>query len=274
MDFGHVNLVSPVHIFVDTVSANFLATTSELPMTSNVTTTMAILRYTSLVSLSAYMKEVKRLMKSAHESYDRIVCYILAQILNGLLYMYDSETGFPVTIINARNVLVATPCGSQEKIIILNTHSRADHHPKLQVTDVSLQVTELLNIFLAPPPHTSEGRRLSRQNSSRYTRGFQCIQTLLEDCTLLDDLITARNVAELMLWGPKQSDLMILKANPDMELACSVWLETQRCQMVNRFALQEVDRSIEEANYIKFLCAATGIMVHDALNVIEDGGQL
>ena len=270
MDFGHVNLVSPVHLFVDTVSANFLAPTADLPNTINVTTSMAILRYTSLVSLSAYIKEVKRLMKTGNDSYERIVCYILAQILNGLLYMYDSETGFPVTSINARNVLVATPCDSQEKIIVLNSHSRSKRSCMTQVSDVCQQVTDLLSTFLTAS-HTSEVRNMSQQNSSRYTIGFQCIQSLLRDCTTVDDMITARNVAELMLWGPKSSDLMLLKGTPNSELACSVWLETQRGVIVNRFAVQDADYSIEEANYIKFLCAATGMMVDDTLRIIETG---
>lgn len=103
----------------------------------------------------------------------------------------------------------------------------------------------------------------------RYSKGFQKIQSLLDECTL-DDTILARNVAEVMLWGPNQAHLMILRAPGDLELSCSVWLESKRCEMVNRFAMQEADHNIEEANYIKFLCASTGKMLKDTITSMED----
>ena len=269
----HQNVIRVSANFHDTVPTECLPDQKDEDLYSiygTVQATVAMIRCSAICCLEDYMAGIHHLYEKDPIPYERNVCYILVQLLNGLLYLHTK--GFPLPSITTKDVLVVTPCGGDEKTIVLNPFNN-----QLKITppravkkqngteEVEGIIAELLQII--PDPEQDISAQIGGQTS--FSRGLQKVAHALRT---LDQhpLTIARNIAEFLLWGPQEEEIKTLSLAEDREQAFSVWLELERCKMLNQFAKMPVSHcSVEERNHIKFLCRTTGYTLFDTTKLLH-----
>ena len=247
----HANVISPVAMFTDRVPAEYFP---DQPL-GDVETNIAVLNYHSVDSIDNYCREIALLYVNDNDKYDRSVCYILAQILNALLYIHDRI--HLVSSLRSHNVaVVAFGVDSKKRVIVNPTKGRGDLRQLCDDIVILLTRDLLRDSISASIP------------STRYTKGFDEIVRVLKTGGDLDAVICARNMSEFMLWGPVKEDVEILSLADQREQTFHVWLELVRCRCVNTLALERNAPSVEAADRLKFLCAVTGQSLYNTAKML------
>ena len=252
----HANVISPVAMFTDSVPAEYFP---DQPL-GDVETNIAVLNYHSVDSIDNYCREIAVLYANDSDKYDRSVCYILAQILNALLYIHDRI--HLVSSLRSHNVVVVAVGVDSKKRVIVNPTKRNGRCDLRQLCDdiVILLTRDLLRDSAS-----------TSIPSTRYLKGFDEIVRVLKTGSDLDAVICARNMSEFMLWGPVEEDIEILLLADQREHTFHVWLELIRCQCVNTLALERNAPSVEAADRLKFLCAVTGQSLYNTAKTLGLG---
>ena len=257
----HANVISPIAMFTDKLPADYFPDQSDSSDTyqlfGDVETNIAVLNYHSIDSIDHYCHEMALLYASDSEKYDRCICYILAQILNALLYVHDRVHS--LSSLRLHNVTVVTCVTSSEKRIILNPTKQNEQSgiPELCDDIVILLTKDLL-----------QSSKHSSIPSTRYSKGFNEVIQVLKSGSDLEALIDTRNMLEFMLWGPVEEDIEILLLAEQREHTFHVWLELVRCRCVNTLALERNAPSIEAADRLKFLCSVNGQSLYNTAKML------
>lgn len=259
VEFSHANVLSPSAVFQDTVPPEYFPDVKDLDEPSKfrklrrATTNILVFRYTSISTLHYYMTSVVPLQTTDPEEVECLVCYIMDQVINGLLYLQGKSCTQYST--DTRDILLVTTANYQEKVIVINPHclEKQRRSRKSVGENLKLLLVELLQSTVSAVD--SDGGCLPLNSS--YSRALcKLAQLLTEEGT--DMLEQARNLLEMALWGPNQDALHCLTLAEDRPQAFEVWLSLERCRMVTKYALQVLQPRLEEAHHIRFLCSLSG----------------
>lgn len=266
IEFNHINVVSPVATFQDLVAADYFgeqssSSPSRYKVYGSQTTSVLVTNYTSVTSLEDYLAILNSAYESDPPTYDRSVCYIMLQVLNGLIYVHDK--GCPIRSLGTRDILVVSSNGYEEKYIVINPHCR--QRPELSLQSVGKELTKiLLKLLHVEVPTFRMKQDLSARIPTRstYSRSFQRMVQILEGKDI-SDIILARNLMDFMLWGPTDEDIKLIGCSENRKQGFEVWLTMEQCRAVSRYAIEGLEPLLEEANLMRFLCSATGAMLFE-----------
>ena len=231
-------------------------------------TNMAVITYHSIETFDKYVERVihRKMAAAAHEPYERLVCYVMFQVLNAALSAHDGSSLYTVKSVTASDILVVEhPLAKGESYLIVNPLRSAD----FERFDEELLCADLIKLlcFLLKLPHKSKGVSHSIKGSSRFALGLKRFLDVLESNTFSCVLI-ARSIVEYLLWGPSDKEVKSLLLADDRQQAFCIWLEVSRCKYVNELALGQLRRNLELSHMFHFLCAVTGSSLLDITKLL------
>lgn len=269
----HVNVLCPTTMFRDKISADYFPQPRGLdPKVYQLfgveQTNIAVLGYNSVDSLTNYIQETHRKLKSSSAEFERNACYIMSHILNGLLFLY--ERNLQVAKLHSNEILVVE-VQKDEKYCVVNVTSPAK--------DLLGQDNQLFDSVIALIFQVMKLRWNKKEDpytvipvKSKYSQAFRKLVALLyQKQFTLQSLIMARNILEYILWGPDEQEAKVFKESKNLEEAHAVWLEVGRCKLINQMALgnAEAEGNLARASRIRFLCSMTGSALADTAKIID-----
>ena len=212
------------------------------------------MKYTSITNLNYYMTGIVPLQSTDPEDFERLVCYLMDQVINGLLYLQGKAcTQYSI---DTTDILLLTSKGYREKFVCINPHCIEKQKRTKRSVGENLKhlLFELLQSTVPMADCDLSGCIPLR---SSYSRALCKLAQMLTDEA--DNMLQlARNLLEFVLWGPNEEDLKCLTLAEDRQQAFEVWISLERCRVVTRYALQVMQPRLEEAHHIRFLCSLTG----------------
>jgi len=269
-----VNVINPVCMFRDRISADYFP---EPPGSSSQVYTLfgveqthiAVLSYTAVQGLPGYIQhEYKKHKDAGPEEFERVSCYIMVHILNGVLYLHEKD--HQLSVLRSNDILMVTG-KTGETYPALNLPHQTKH-PDGQESQLFDSIIVIMFLVLKVAWRKEEDPYTAIPEKSQYSRAFRKLVSMLHQKQFtLQSLITARNILECMLWGPSEEEVRTLTRAQDPEHAFSMWLEVSRCRLVNQYAVSCAGVSLEQASVMRFLCSMTGSALCDAVGILDMG---
>ena len=260
-------------VFYDKVQCDYIPDCPELndpdayQQVGVVHTHVSVLNYQSIMSLEDYLKGIKDLYFTDAQAYERNVCYMLSQIVSGILYVNDQ--GCPMKVINKRDILIVTPNGYDEKLVVINPFGYQQFKATMNFKAVSDQVNKLALLFLQLNiPHETKDVYKRVPQKTTYSKGIRKVVQTLSETNDLQGLLTVKDLLEFLLWGPHEDEIKALTLAENREEAFAIWLEIERCKIVNKYAVEQPRPSVEECSVMMFLCSASGSSLFDTTKLL------
>ena len=272
VQFKHLNVLNPAVVFYDKISSDVFpdATSKADPhpyqLYGMVQTQVVILNCSRVTSLSDHMVSLSNLLTQDNEKYERVVCHILSQVLNGMLYLI--EKGFQIRTLTMKDILMVTPIGKKETFVALNSiiyYRTIRPGGKQTCVAIVKLLFDLLQIKMTSDDKTAYRSIPVR---SQYSLGFQKMVKTLQGHDN-QSILSARHILEIMVWGPQQEEIKALTLAEDREQAFDVWLELERCKLVNKYATEDPESSVQELLYMNFLCSSTGATLFETTKILH-----
>ena len=240
-------------------------------------TNMAVVTYHSIQTFESFVKtrlhaklasDVSVPSLSETTSRERLVCYVLFQVLNAVLSAHDGSSLYVIKTVDVTDILVVEHSVAEGSHYVIVNPLRSADFERLDEEMLCCDVTKLL-CFVLDINFTVMRGELARlvPGTSRFAVGMRKMVEVLES-GCFSALLVARSLMEYLLWGPSDKEMRSLLLAEDRQQAFCIWLEVLRCRYVNELALGQLERNLELSHMFHFLCAVTGANLLDVTKLL------
>ncbi|XP_019368889.1 PREDICTED: putative uncharacterized protein C19orf35 homolog isoform X2 [Gavialis gangeticus] len=248
-------------------------------------------------TLADFVTKSQHLHSSSPGHYERLACLLLLQLCTGLEYLKKQEV-LHYNICPENLLLVHCPFppqGQQDRdrapelllprLLISNfSKTVGKRRPALQTQESDrvqntdeLQVVLLIYEILHAADSLEKASGLRRDDLpaipalSVYSQGLQQLATLLlhPDRHRRVSLQQAKNVLQILLWGPRQE---LFARNPMTDVLLQNWIDIKRTLLLLKFAEKlteaEVTLSLEEWLCCQYLKEVTAYTLHPVVRIL------
>ena len=220
-----------------------------------VQTSIAVVQYKTIQTLNSYLDRLVKIHDYRMESYDKEACYLLAQILSGVLSSRDK--GCPISRLQTQDVLIVSTGDHMERYAVINPIASmlpAEKDPSALCTDIVWLIFYVLNL---DKPSDLKDCFVQIPARTHYSKNLQRVVRII--CRgNFDSLISAWNVLQFVLWGPSEESLKSLSLADERQQAFNMWVDVERGRAVNEIALQGEMAGLTQAAMLRFLYSASG----------------
>ena len=236
-----------------------------------VQTNMAVVTYHSIEAFESFVKRrvhARESDVSDVSARERLVCYVLFQVLNAVLSAHDGSSLYVIKTVDVSDVLVVEHSSTKGSPYVIVNPLRSADFERLDEEMLCADVTKLLCFVLDvtfTPVHADLARLVT--GTSRFAVGLRKMVEVLES-GCFSALLVARSLMEYLLWGPSDKEMRSLLLAEDRQQSFCIWLEVLRCRYVNELALGQLERNLELSHMFHFLCAVTGANLLDVTKLL------